>query len=74
MDDFHNILAGSEIGVNLLPHGPLPDLCGKFLDDLEIHIGFQESQPHFPQGLFQILFGNGFLSPELLDGCRQFVS
>ena len=73
MDDFHNILAWSEIGVNLLPHGPLLDLGGKFFDDLEVHIRIQQGQPDFPEGLFQILFGNRLLSPELLDGCRQFV-
>ena len=73
MDDFHDILAGSEIGVNLLPHGPLLDLGGEFFDDLEVHIRFQQGQPDFSEGLFQILFGNRLLSPQLLDGRRQFV-
>ena len=40
MDDFYDILAGSEIGVYLLPHGPLLDLGGEFLDDLEVYIRF----------------------------------
>ena len=73
MNNLYNILARSQAGVHLLPLGPLLDFCCKFLDDLEVYIGLQQSQPDFPEGILQILFGYGLLSAQLLDGSRQFI-
>ena len=73
MDDFDDILTSGQVRINFLTLHPFLDLCGKFLDNLEIDICFQKGQPHVPQGFLKVLLRNGLLAANLLDGCRQFI-
>ena len=53
--DLDQLLSGGEAIHHFLTDRPSLDLLNKILNDLEIDIGFQEGNPHFLQGLLDIL-------------------
>ena len=61
------LLARREAGKDLLPHGPGLHPADELLHHLEIHIGFEERQANFPQGLFYVVFLENAPAAELLE-------
>jgi hypothetical protein len=47
-------------------------VVNEFLDDLEIHVGFEQSHADFPQGFVHVLLGQGPLPAKILKCALEF--
>ena len=45
VDDLDHLLAGGEAVEDVAPDGLLADTCHEVLDDLEVHVGFEQGEP-----------------------------
>ena len=56
-NDLDHLLGGRERGHDLLAQRLLADVLDQFLDDLEVHIGFEQRHADFFQRIADVLFG-----------------
>ena len=73
MNDFNYLLGWGETLQDFLANSAGADSFHEVLDHLEIHVGFQEGQANFFQGLRDVLLGQFSVSPEFLKDRIQFV-
>jgi hypothetical protein len=73
MDDFDYLLSWGETLQDFLAYSARADSFYKVLDHLEIHVGFQESQANFFQGLRDVLLGQFPVPPEFLKDGAQLL-
>src|SRR4030088_1539950 len=71
--DLDNLLAGRKSGQDFLPDRLGPDAVDKFLDHLEIDVGFKQRQPDFTQRLVNVLLGQLGLTAKALERALQFL-
>jgi hypothetical protein len=73
MNDPDHLLSGREALKHLGADGPEPYLLYEILDNLEIDVRLKENQPHFAQGILDILLGHDPLAAELFKDQIKFV-
>ena len=66
MDDFDYLLSWGEALQDFLADSAGADSFHEVLDHLEIHVGFQQGQANFFQGLSDVLLGQLSVPPEFL--------
>jgi hypothetical protein len=66
MDDFDDLLTGTQALHNFLTEGLLLHGVRELFDDLEVDVGFQKGDPDFLQGFVEVLFGNAAFTFEVL--------
>ena len=72
VDDFDDLLGGSEAFQDLLPDGPFADGLDKVLDDLVVDVGFQQSHFDFPHGVLDVAFVELAFAFQLFKGGGEF--
>ncbi len=58
MDDLDDLLGGREALEYVVAERPLLDSCDKILDDLVVHVRFEQRAANFSSGLLDVFFRN----------------
>ena len=68
----YDLLAGSQALQDFLAKTFFFDIGNEFLDDLEVDIGFQQSQLNFSHGVVDVVFRQDSLAADLFKGILKF--
>ena len=73
MDDFDDLLRGSQGSADFGADRALPHAAQKVLDDREVDVGFQQRQAHFAQRRVDVLLGQDAALGQLVKDCLKLV-
>ena len=71
MHDLDDLLAWRETLHHLGVHSPFLDTCDEGLDDLEVHIGLEQSYPYLTQRCVDIVFRQPAFAPEFVEDASK---
>jgi hypothetical protein len=74
VDDFDDLLPRLDALDNLCAEGLNFDALNEIPRHLEIHVGFQQGQPHFPQGLARIGLGDFAEPTQVPEGVLKLAA
>ena len=67
VDDFDDLLAGSNTGQDFLADSLLGDRTNKFFYNLKVDISFQQGRAHFTHGFLNIIFSQLAVTAQLFE-------
>ncbi len=70
----NQVLLGSERAQDFLTERLLLDVIDEVADDLDIDVGFEQREPDFAQGLFDIALGDPALSAQLFENAFEPIA
>ena len=73
VDDLDDLLGGAEGGGDLGAHRLVADVLDEFVDDGEVHVGFEQGETDLTDGLGDVLVGDGALATEVLKGALELI-
>ena len=74
VDDLHDLLAGRQALEDLGPHGSFTDPGDEVLDDLEVDVGLEQSQPHLSHGRIDVGGANPAVARKGAEGLAQPIA
>ncbi len=72
-DDLDHLLGGRERGEHFAADGLLADVLDEVGDDLEVDVGFEQSDADLAQSFGDVFFGERALAAKALEDALQFV-
>ena len=74
MDDLDDLLARLNALDDFRAEGLGFDALDEIAGDLEIHVGFQQRQPHFAQGIADVGLGNFAEAAQVAEGVLELAA
>ena len=71
-DDLDDLLARTQALQHFLADRLRPHRIGELLDDLEIHVGFEQRDADFLQGFVDVLLGEPAFAAKIFEDALQF--
>ena len=73
MEDFDDLLTGSDAAEHLLAQGFVFDASNKLLGDSEVNVGLEQGQANFAKGVGDVLFADATMPAEIFEDLLKFV-